>query len=141
MVRVAPGAGWLRVDDFGEALGRQIRNDLAGFVDRGGEAGEGRARADGRREGELVVAAADVGLIVDAVENPLADVALEMEKEVADGVFVRSAALPYLLLGKFAEAGADVAVKGLHLLGGEGEEVGGDQVFGHEKMIACSRKR
>ena len=121
--------------------GGRVGDDLAGFVECGGEAGEGGAGVDGRREGELVVAAADVGLIVDAVEDPLADVAFEMQEEIADGVFVRAAALPDLLLGELAEAGGDVTVKGLHLLGGEGEEVGGDDVFGHGLMIARSRKR
>ena len=77
---VSPSAGGLRVDDFGEAGGRKVRDDLAGFVDRCGEVREGGARVRGWSEGEFVVASPDVGLVVDAVENPLADVALEMQQ-------------------------------------------------------------
>ena len=68
-------------------------------------------------------------MIVDAVKDPLADIAFEMQKEVANGVLMRPAALPDLLLVEFAKAGGNVAVKRLHLSGGVGEEVRGDGVL------------
>ena len=96
---VTPGAGGLGVDDFEQALGRNGGDDAAGFVERGVEAGAGGGGIGCGRQREFLVALADVGLVVDAVENPLAHVAFEMQEKVGDGVFVIAAALPLLVVG------------------------------------------
>lgn len=132
---VPPCAGGLRVDDLSEAGRWKVRDDLARFVDCGAEVCEGGDDVDGWRESELIVAAADVRLIVDAVKDPLADVAFEMQKEVAHGVLVWGPALPDLFFSELVETGGDGAVKRLHLFGGVGEEIGGDDVVGHRQMI------
>ena len=56
---------------------------------------------------ELVIAAADVRLSADAVEDPLAHVASQMQAEVADGVGRVRGAAPDLLLVEPVEAGVD----------------------------------
>ncbi len=65
----------------------------------GVEAGTGFGGGGGGSEGELGVALADVGLAVDAVENPLADVAVEMQEEIEDGVFVVATAVMEEIFG------------------------------------------
>lgn len=87
------------VDDGEETAGGDGGDDAGGFVDGAVEAGAGGGGCDGGDEGELFVALADVGLIVDAVEDPLAEVAFEMDQEVGDGVFVVGVAVEDLVVG------------------------------------------
>ena len=83
---VAPGAGRLGIDNDQQAFGGDGRDHPAGFLERAVEAGGCVGRVGGGSEGELFVALADVGLVVDAMQNPLAQVAFEMQQQVGDGV-------------------------------------------------------
>ena len=77
--RLAPDAAGLRVDDFQHAVVRYGDDDGAALRQGGGEAGADVHDRRGGGEGELSVAGADVGLAGDAVENPLAEIALEVK--------------------------------------------------------------
>lgn len=126
---VAGEAGGLRVDDGEQAVGRQGGEDADGFVEGGVEAGAGFGGRDGEGEGELGVALADVGLVVDAVENPLAQVAFEMQEEIGDGVLVVAAAMRDLVVGQLVEAAGDGLLQVFEALDRVGEEVVGDGVL------------
>ncbi len=71
---------------------------------------------------ELFISLADVRLASDAVEDPLADVAGEMETEVANGVGSLGGALPDLLIVEKGEAGVDAGEILAELGDGEFEE-------------------
>lgn len=98
---------FLDLDGFGEAGGIEAIDDGDGFGDDGGELrgefGCGRTGASG----EFGIASAKVGLAADAGEDPLSNVAAEMEDEVAGRVFVLAAAGPDLVVGEAAEAIVD----------------------------------
>jgi len=102
-----------------------------------------RARAsalvDRKHEGELVVALADVGLVVDAVEYPLADVALQMQQQIDDGVFVVAGAVLELSLGELVTATGDFGLLALEVGNGEGQEVGGYGIGFHTKSLRPGR--
>jgi hypothetical protein len=101
---VAPGAGGLGVDGDEEAGGVEGGDDAGGVFERGVEVGAGFGGGGGGVEGELIVAAADVGLAVDAVQDPLAEVSGEVEQEIGDGVFVVAGAVPELGFGEAVAA-------------------------------------
>ncbi len=128
---VTGDAGGLRVDDDEEAIGRKGGDDAGGFVEGGVEAGAGFGGSDGQGEGEFVVALADVGLVVDAVKDPLTQVAFEMQEKVGDGVLVVAAAVSELVIGELVEAVGDGLLHLFEALDGVGDEVVGDGVGGH----------
>jgi hypothetical protein len=138
---VAPGAGGLRVDDGEQAVGGEGGDDAGGFVERGVEAGGCVGGVGGRGEGELLVALADVGLVGNAVEDPLAHVAFEVQEKVSDGVLVVAVAMPGLVFGELVEAGRDGFLGLVQAGGGVGEEVVGDGVRGHAAILSvdCGR--
>jgi len=132
---VAPGTGRLGVDDDEQAVGWEGGDDAGGFVEGDIEAGAGFGGVSGGGEGELFVALADVGLVGDAVEDPLAHVAFEVEEKVGDGVFVVAAAMTLLVDGELVETGGDGFLGLVEAGGGVVEEVVGDRVGGHAAIL------
>jgi hypothetical protein len=67
----------------------------------------------------------DVGLVVDAVQDPLADVAFEVQQQVGDGILVIAATVPELFFVEFADASGDSSLALAHTGRGVREEVFG----------------
>jgi len=72
---VTPGAVGLGVDDDEQPCRIEGSDDAGGLVDGGIETGARFAGGNGDGERKFCVTLADVGLVVDAVEEPLAHVA------------------------------------------------------------------
>lgn len=148
---VAGEAGGLGVDDGEKAVGGDGGDDVGGVVEGAVEAGEGFGGRDGERGVEFGVALADVGLVVDAVEDPLAEVAFEVNEEIEDGVFVVAGVVTDLFVGELVEAAGDGLLQVFETRGGAGEEVVGDGVLRgrrdasrgghdcHSKRVDCGR--
>lgn len=134
---VPPCATGLRVDHREETLGRKRGDDADGFMEGEVEALAGFGRRDGEIEGELFVAPTDVRLLTDAVEDPLAKIAFEVQEQVGDGVFVVAATLKDLLVGEPGETACDGRLQMFELRGGVGEKVVGDGVGGHAVILRC----
>lgn len=127
---IEPRAVGLRVDSVEQPFFGDGAEDAARLIERREEAAAGLGQRGGWSDGEFVVALADVRLAVDAVQNPLADVAFEMQQQIGDGVLVISAATPGLLLSKLLQAADDLLPGAFGAGVGEGEEVLGDGLHG-----------
>jgi len=127
---VPPGPRRLWVDDSEKLVLRKRPEDVADLFHGGVEGGVGLGGGGGGREGELVVAAADIGLARDAVDHPLAHIAGEMQQKVGDGVLVVAATVPHLVLGELGNALGDLTLSEFEASDGEGEEVSGDGLHG-----------
>jgi hypothetical protein len=121
----------LGTDGLGELFGGESFEDGAGELDGVVELGPKLGLGDAGAGGELGVAGAGIGLVIDAVEDPLPDVAGEVKAEVGDGVGGLGGAEPELVLIELLEADVDAGEELAKLAGGELEE----EVFsgGHGK--------
>jgi hypothetical protein len=111
-----PVSGWLRIGHFQQARRGKRADHLPAFRQRCRKAAAKLFRSPGWRQRELRISLPHVGLPIDAVQKPLAQVALEMKQQVGNGVFVVRSTVPHLFLRQLVEAAIDVLLRVLHLL-------------------------
>jgi hypothetical protein len=133
--RVAPGTVRLRIYDGEKTLRFKRCDHACGFFERGVEERAGLGGVNRRNEAKLLIALADVLLIVDAVQYSLAQVAGKMQQQVGDGVFVISSATPHLLIGQPVEAARYLLLRKAHARGGEGQKIGGYRAVWHFAIL------
>lgn len=98
----------------GELSGVSGLDDGGDLVDAGAEKGEeiggvlGVVGVVSTASGEFGVTLAGVGLTVQAGEDPLADIAAQVEDEIGDGIFLLAMAEPELIVGDESEGVADL---------------------------------
>ena len=90
----------LNVEGGGEVVGGEAGEDGGGLVEGGAEAVEQDARGQVVALGELGRALAGVGIVIEGGDQPLSDIAVEMQQQIADTVAGLVGAPPDLLVGE-----------------------------------------
>ena len=103
---------------FGEALHWQRADHAGRFTHCRVQFGCELGRLQTSARGELGVAIANVRLVADAANDPLANVAAQMQHDVSDRVLIVAVARPHLFGGQPPQAILDAPAQGQQLLGG-----------------------
>lgn len=98
---------FLNVADFQKPGGIELFDDLRGFFYCCAEHGAQFGNGDVFALVEFEIAVAFIGRATQAADDPLTDVSVEMEDEVADGVICFVGAPPEVVCGEFFEAAFD----------------------------------
>ena len=106
----APVACGLRICLDKKPFDIERADDCAAFRKCVGETGTDLCSSGSGFESELCITGANVWLVVDTVQDPLAQVSFKMKQKVSDRVFVFCAAVEELFFGKLFDTAIDVAL-------------------------------